>query len=114
MFLCVTHRSLLTANGAKTLAFAEYGKGLRELQNLTFARSPSHKTLRIDVDRELDIALGFGCGGEPFAQIGRQVEAARRFDQQAEPVAAAHQRERRFGGAEHAHALLARCYAREL
>ena len=65
------------------------------------------KTLRIDVDIELDRALGLRRGGEPFAQISREIESARRFDQQAQAVTAAHQSKRRFGGAEHAHVVAA-------
>jgi hypothetical protein len=45
------------------------------LENHPFA---SQKALRIDVDVELDRALGFRRRGEPVAQIGREVEAARR------------------------------------
>src|SRR5207249_850116 len=48
------------------------------------------KTLRIDIDLELEAALGFRRGGEPFAQIGREVVVARRFDQQPEAITPAH------------------------
>ena len=61
------------------------------------------KALRIDVDFELERALGLGRVRQPFAQIGREIEAARRLHQQAEAMAAAHHRERRLGGTEHAH-----------
>ena len=37
----------------------------------------SQKTLRIDVDFELEITLDLGTGGEPLPQIFRQIEAAR-------------------------------------
>ena len=39
----------------------------------------SQKTLRVDVDVELDRALRLRRGGEPVAQIGREVEGARRL-----------------------------------
>ena len=35
------------------------------------------KTLRVDVDLELDVALAPGRAGEPFPQIGRKIEATR-------------------------------------
>ena len=49
------------------------------MSDLTFARNaiPSQKTLRIDVDIELDRALRLRRFGEPVAQIGREVEGAR-------------------------------------
>ena len=40
--------------------------------------------------------------GEPGAQIGLDIGVARRLDQQAKAVAAAHHGERRLGRAEHA------------
>ena len=70
------------------------------------------KTLRIDVDIELDRAVLLRRRRQPFAQVGRQIESARRFDQQPQPVPAAHQRERRFGGAEHAHVVVEKSPAR--
>src|SRR5438128_854917 len=36
------------------------------------------KTLRIDIDLELKVALRLRTSGEPFAQILRQIDAARR------------------------------------
>jgi hypothetical protein len=39
--------------------------------------SPLKKTLRVDVDLELDVALAPGRAGEPFPQIGRKIEATR-------------------------------------
>ena len=74
----------------------------------------SKKALRIDVDFELERALGLRRVGEPFAQIGREVEAARRLHQQPEAIAPAHHRERRLGRAEHAHLLVERRHRREL
>src|SRR5215472_6960250 len=42
------------------------------------------EALRVDIDLEPDLALGLGRGGEPLAQIGREIEVARRLDEQAE------------------------------
>src|SRR5229473_8704193 len=61
----------------------------------------SQKALRIDVDLDLEIAPGFGGGGEPFAQIVRQIDGAQRFHQQAETIAALDHGERGFGGSQH-------------
>jgi len=49
------------------------------MSDLTFACNaiPSQKTLRIDVDIELDRALRLRRFGEPVAQIGREVEGTR-------------------------------------
>src|ERR1700759_3016346 len=66
------------------------------------------KALRIDVDLELEIALGLRPGGEPFAQIVRQIDIAQRLHQNPEPVAALDDGQRRFGGAEHLDALVDR------
>src|SRR5580692_6681026 len=66
----------------------------------------SQKTLRIDVDIELDRAVLLRRRRQPLTQIGREIEIARRFDQQAETMPAAHQSERRFGGAEDAHLIV--------
>ena len=64
--------------------------------------SRSQKALRVDIDFELDVALVLGRGGEPRAQIGGKIKAARRFDQQAEAMAPAHDCKRRFGRPENA------------
>src|ERR1700686_5693472 len=56
----------------------------------------SQKALRIDIDLELEIALGLRAGREPFAQIFRQIDAARRFYQQPETIAALDHRKRGF------------------
>src|SRR5262249_14486010 len=61
------------------------------------------KPLRVAVDLEPDLALAPGRGGEPFPQIGREIEATRGFDQQPEAMAAAHDGERRFRWSQHAH-----------
>src|SRR5580704_17206527 len=67
---------------------------------------PSQKTLRIDIDIELDRTVLLRRRREPLPQIGREIEIARRLDQQPEAMPAADQRERRFGGAEDAHLVL--------
>src|SRR5258705_1664669 len=61
----------------------------------------SQEALRIDVDLELEIAFGLRAGGKPLAQILRQIDAARRLHQQAEPIAALDHRKRGFGGSQH-------------
>src|SRR5207248_2997613 len=66
------------------------------------------KALRVDVDLELLIALRLRADGEPVAQIVREVEAARRFHQDAEAVAALDDGERRLGRPQHLYALVAR------
>src|SRR5580698_8918048 len=63
----------------------------------------SQKTLRIYIDIELDRAVLLRRRCEPLAQVYREIEIARRLDQQPEAVPAAHQREWCFGGTEHAH-----------
>src|SRR5262245_42200922 len=79
-------------------------------RNITLIKGlpSSQKTLRIDVDLEPHVALWLRRLGEPLAQIGGEIERARRLHQQAEAVAAAHQRERGLGRAEHAHRIGAR------
>src|SRR5580692_8579898 len=52
-------------------------------------KNPSQKTLRIDIDVELDRAVPFRRRGEPVAHIGREVESARRADQQTQPMPSA-------------------------
>src|SRR6266403_371577 len=59
----------------------------------------SQKALWIDL--ELEIAFGLRAGGKPLAQILRQIDAARRLHQQAEPIAALDHRKRGFGGSQH-------------
>jgi hypothetical protein len=54
-----------------------------------FRNDDLQKTLRIDVDFELDRAFGFRRVGEPFAQISRQIETARGLDEEAQAMAAA-------------------------
>src|SRR5215475_15848882 len=66
------------------------------------------KALRIDVDLELEIALGLWPGREPFAQIFRQVDVAQRLHQEAEAVAALDDGERRLRRTQHLHALVER------
>src|SRR5215471_16183847 len=68
-------------------------------------REASQKTLRVDVDLELDRAAFLWCLTEPAAQISGEVVIARRFEQQTKPMTAAHQSERCLGGTEHAHAM---------
>ncbi len=67
-----------------------------------------HEAHGIDVDLELEVALPFGRDREPSAQVVGEIEAARRLQQDAKPMAAAHDRQRGFGGAEHAHLVGAR------
>src|SRR5260370_21921152 len=55
------------------------------------------KALRVDVDLELEIAFGLRTGGEPLAQIFRQIDAACRLHQQPETITALDHRERGFG-----------------
>src|SRR5258705_518408 len=71
------------------------------------------KALRIDIPLQPQVALRFRRRAEPVAQIGREIEAARRLHQQPEAVAAAHDRERRLGWPQHAHRLVVRRGARE-
>src|ERR1700759_4662680 len=69
-------------------------------------RRELQETLRINVDFEFQIALWLRPRGEPVPQIIRQVEAARRFEQQAEAIAALDDRERRLGRSQQLHALV--------
>src|SRR4029078_13676857 len=73
-------------------------------------RRSIQKALRIDVDLQLEIALGLWTGGEPFAQVFRQIDIAQRLHQQAKPVAALDDGKRRFGRPEHLDALVDRGY----
>lgn len=57
------------------------------------------KTLRIDIDPDPEIAPDFRPAGEPVAQVALEVDLALGLDQEAETVAAAHQRQGRLGGA---------------
>src|SRR3954453_23428339 len=61
----------------------------------------SQKALRIDVDRDLDAAARFRGAGHPGAQVRLKIDLPLRLDEQADAVAAADERERGFGGAEH-------------
>src|SRR5258705_12555861 len=61
----------------------------------------SQPASRVDVDLELQIALGLWRGGKPLAQILRQIDAARGFYQKPETITALDHRERSFGGAQH-------------
>src|SRR5262245_28069509 len=78
---------------------------------MNWAGTPGHriltlkKTLRVDVNVEADLALAPGRGGEPFPQIGGEIEATRGFHQQPEAMAAAHDGERCFRWSQHAHVL---------
>src|SRR5215510_4118931 len=45
------------------------------------------KALRIDIDLELELALRLRRRGEPFPQIGGEIERARRLDQEPEAMA---------------------------
>src|SRR5690242_20258850 len=74
----------------------------------TWMLPASQKALRIDVDFQLEIAFGLRCGGEPFAQIVRQVEAARGLQQQAEPVTALDHRQWCLRRTQHLHVLVTR------
>src|SRR5450432_1812560 len=62
---------------------------------------PSQEALRIDVDFELEVALGLRTGSQPFAQIVGQIDIAQRFHQYPKTIAALDHGERRFGGAQH-------------
>ena len=66
------------------------------------------EALRIDIHFKPHVAARFWRSGKPVAQEGGEIEAARRFDQQAETVAAAHHSDRRFRRAEHAHGFVLR------
>ena len=66
------------------------------------------KTHRIDVDRELHIAFRFGRARKPIAQIGREIESARRFHQQTKAMPPTHHRDRRLGRPENAHLFVLR------
>src|SRR6187551_1003731 len=81
-------------------ALAMTPKGLPSLQ----------KALRIDVDLQLEVALGLRTGGEPFTQVFRQVDIAQRLHQQPEAVAALDHGKRRFGWPQHLDALVDRRY----
>src|ERR1700754_479541 len=72
------------------------------------------KTLRIDVDLELEVALGLRSSREPLAKIFRQVDVAQRLHQETKTIAALDDRERRLGRAEHLDALVERRDRREL
>src|SRR5215831_16705420 len=92
------HRDLQAANRFRSRDHAhDWASALRATS------SGLKKTLGVDVDVEPDLALAPGRGGEPFPQIGREIEATRRFHQQPEAMAAAHDGERRFGWSQHAH-----------
>ena len=68
----------------------------------------SVKTLRIDVDLQSHITARLGRRGKPLAQVSRQVEAARRFHKQSEPVTATNHGERGLGWTEHSDVLIFR------
>src|SRR5262249_57456276 len=78
---------------------------------MDWAGTPGHriltlkKTLRVDVNVEPDLALAPGRGGEPFPQIGGEIEATGGFHQQPKSMAAAHDGERRFRWSQHAYFL---------
>src|ERR1700733_3522647 len=78
----------------------------RMVSMVSAMRRPLQKTLRIDVDIELDGAAPLRRLGEEPPQIGREIVIARRFQEKPHAVAAANERERRFGRAEQAHAVL--------
>src|SRR6476659_8840699 len=59
------------------------------------------KTLRIDVDLELEIALGLWACRKPLPQILRQIDAPGGFYQKPETIAALDHRKRGFGGPQH-------------
>ena len=59
------------------------------------------KALRIDVDRDPDAAARLGARAIQARRYALQVDLPLRLDEQADAVAAADERERRFGGAEH-------------
>src|SRR4029077_20674582 len=61
----------------------------------------SQKALRIDVDLSREIALGLGTTGKPFPHIGRKMDVAQRFHQQAEAEAALDHGKRSLGRAKH-------------
>src|SRR5262249_51688169 len=65
----------------------------------------SEKAIGIDVDREPQIARRLGQRVEPSAQVGLQIELARRLHQQAKAVAAADDSKRCLGRAQHLDAL---------
>src|ERR1700689_1115750 len=62
--------------------------------------SLSKKTLRIDVDRNPDPAARFRRGGQHGAQETLQIGRARRLGGKPEPMAFAHDRNRRLGRSE--------------
>lgn len=66
------------------------------------------EALGVDVDLELEIALGLLGMRQPVAQIVRQIEITGRFEEQPEAVAALDDGERGFGRAEQQYALLTR------
>ena len=57
-------------------------------------RNDSQKTLRIDIHFQPQLLRRLGRGGQPVAQIARQVEGARRLHQQAKTVTPPHDGER--------------------
>src|SRR6266571_2570080 len=65
----------------------------------------SQKTLRVDVDLKFDRPAALRRLGEPAAQIGGEIVTARRFDQQTQAMATAHQSKRRLSRTKHVHAL---------
>src|SRR5436189_4975874 len=66
------------------------------------------KTLRVDIDLELEIAFCLWTCGEPFAQVFGQVDVAQRLHQQAEAIASLDHGERCFGRSQHLDALVER------
>src|SRR5436309_2408156 len=76
-------------------------------------RKSLQKALRIDVNFERNFTRGFRRRRHPGAQIGREIERARRFHQDTKAVATADERERRFGGTEHPRRVRARRRLRE-
>src|SRR5512139_1010536 len=98
-----------TRSGAISMRWSA-GPFKRRLQRCGTARAAAmprvprmrlEEALRVDVDVEPEGARALGCGGEPFPQIAGEIEAARRFYQQAEAVAAAHDGKRGLRRAEH-------------
>src|ERR1700739_5082609 len=61
----------------------------------------SQKSLRIDVDFELEVAFGLRACGQPFPQIFRQVDIALRLHEQAEAIASLDHGEWGLGRPEH-------------
>src|SRR5580704_4316924 len=78
------------AAGLADIAMLLSARAIKVITMHTFIFTLSKKALWVDVDVELNRAMLFWRGGEPFAQVSRKIEVTGRPDQQTQAMAAAH------------------------